>query len=158
MKDWQHGYDLSILKTVEERFSDYNKVVLSPFAQMKKNRIAQLLHEKKFDTYKVPPLICHIPTNIAQHKVHVKAYGSVDIGIREKGERMIENPVGDKDLIIKQINTYKENLWMIINTEYHLGNEIADELGFTKVGIKVNSFSDISNVYLLLWTCLLFFF
>ncbi len=60
---------------------------------------------------------------------------------------MIYNPVGDKEIIKKTINAFKENIWMVINTEYHLGNEVADELGFTKVGIKVNSFSDISNVY-----------
>lgn len=143
MKDWQHGYELENLKLVESHFSDYNKVVLSPFAQMKKNKVATLLHEGKLYMNEG----VYIPTNIAQHAVHVKAYGSVDIGIREKGERMIDNPVGDKEIIMKTINTFKENIWMVINTEYHLGNEIADELGFTKVGIKVNSFSDISNVY-----------
>ena len=143
MKDWQHGYELEALKIVEGQFSDYNKVVLSPFAQMKKNKVATLLHEGKLYMNEG----VYIPTNIAQHAVHVKAYGSVDIGIREKGERMIDNPVGDKEIIMKTIKTFKENIWMIINTEYHLGNEIADELGFTKVGIKVNSFSDISNVY-----------
>jgi len=143
MKDWQHGYELEALKTVEGQFSDYNKVVLSPFAQMKKNKVATLLHEGKL--YMDEGV--YIPTNIAQHNVHVKAYGSVDIGIREKGERMIDNPVGDKGILMKTIKTFKENIWMVINTEYHLGNEIADELGFNKVGIKVNSFSDISNVY-----------
>jgi len=143
MKDWQHGYELEALKTVESHFSDYNKIVLSPFAQMKKNKVATLLHEGKL--YMNDGV--YIPTNIAQHKVHVKAYGSVDVGIREKGERMIDNPVGDKVILMKTIKAFKENIWMVINTEYNLGNEIADELGFTKVGIKVNSFSDISNVY-----------
>jgi len=143
MKPWQHGYELEALKIVEGHFSDYNKVVLSPFAQMKKNKVATLLHEGKL--YMDEGV--YIPTNIAQHNVHVKAYGSVSIGIREKGERMIDNPVGDKVILMKTIKAFKENIWMIINTEYNMGNEIADELGFTKVGIKVNSFSDISNVY-----------
>jgi len=147
MKAWQHGYDLSILKAVEERFADYNEVVLSPFAQMKKNRIADLVHNKKMDTYSEPPFLCHIPTNIAKNAVHVRAYGDVDLGIRAKGERMIDNPVGDKEMIVKQINTYKENIWMTINTQYKMGNDIAKEMGFKKIGIKVNSFSDIINVY-----------
>jgi len=148
MKDWQHGYDLESLKSIETKFSDYNKVVLSPFAQMKKNRVATLLHEGKLDEWSLPNnREAWIPTNIAQHAVHVKAYGSVDIGIRAKGERMIDNPVGNKDILLDRIGAYEENIWMVINTEYHLGNEIADELGFKKVGIKVNSFSDISNVY-----------
>lgn len=148
MKEWQHGYDLESLKSIETKFSDYNKVVLSPFAQMKKNKVATLLHEGKLDEWSLPNnREAWIPTNIAQHAVHIKAYGSVDIGIRQKGERIIDNPVGNKDILLDIIGKYKENTWMIINTEYHLGNEIADELGFTKVGIKVNSFSDISNVY-----------
>jgi len=148
MKDWQKGYELDYLKGIESKFNDYNSIVLSPFAQMKKNKVAQLLHENKLDEWSLPNnKEAWIPTNIAQQAVHVKAYGSVDIGIREKGERMIDNPVGNKDILLDIIGKYEENIWMVINTEYHLGNEIADELGFTKVGIKVNSFSDISNVY-----------
>ena len=148
MKDWQKGYELDYLKGIESKFNDYNSIVLSPFAQMKKNKVAQLLHEKKLDEWSLPNNTeAWIPTNIAQQAVHVKAYGSVDVGIRAKGERMIDNPVGNKDILLDIIGKYKENIWMIINTEYNMGNEIADELGFTKVGIKVNSFSDISNVY-----------
>jgi len=148
MKDWQKGYELDYLKGIEAKFNDYNSVVLSPFAQMKKNKVAQLLHENKLDEWSLPNKTeAWIPTNIAQHAVHIKAYGSVDVGIRQKGERMIDNPIGDKDILLDIIGKYKENLWMIINTEYNLGNEIADELKFEKVGIKVNSFSDISNVY-----------
>lgn len=148
MKDWQYGYELDYLKGIESKFNDYNNIVLSPFAQMKKNKVAQLLHENKLDEWSLPNnKEAWIPTNIAQQAVHVKAYGSVDIGIREKGERMIDNPVGNKDILLDIIGKYEENIWMIINTEYNMGNEVADELGFTKVGIKVNSFSDISNVY-----------
>lgn len=148
MKDWQKGYELDYLKGIESKFNDYNSIVLSPFAQMKKNKVAQLLHENKLDEWSLPNnKEAWIPTNIAQQKVHVKAYGSVDVGIREKGDRLIDNPVGNKDILLDIIGKYKENIWMVINTEYNLGNEIADELGFTKVGIKVNSFSDISNVY-----------
>ena len=154
MKDWQHGYDMEMLLAVEKRFHDYNHIVLSPFAQMKKNKIAMLLHENKLDGYALPPekvghddKITWIPTNVAKHAIHVKAYGNVELGIRQKGERMVDNPVGDKELLLEKINEYPENTWMTINSEYKLGNDIAKELHFKKVGIKVNSFSDIINVY-----------
>ena len=49
MKDWQKGYELDYLKGIESKFNDYNSIVLSPFAQMKKNKVAQLLHENKLD-------------------------------------------------------------------------------------------------------------
>lgn len=147
MKDWQHGYDLDWLKEKENHFADYNKVVLSPFAQMKKNKIAGLLSEDKLLQIDNISGETILPTNVARNAVHVRAYGNVDLGIRQKGERLIDNPVGDKKLLIKTINTFKENIWMMINSEYKLGNEIAKELKFKKIGIKVNSFSDIINVY-----------
>jgi len=149
MKDWQHGYDLDWLKEKENHFADYNKVVLSPFAQMKKNKIAELFSEDKLLQIDNISGETILPTNIAKHAIHVKAYGDVELGIRQKGERMIDNPVGDKELLIKTIKTFKENIWMMINSEYKLGNKIAKELGFNKIGIKVNSFSDIINVYVL---------
>jgi len=147
MKDWQHGYDLDFLLEVQADFHDYNNVVLSPFAEMKKNKVAQLLHEQKMHYVDRLGISAWIPTNVAKHKIHVRAYGNVDLGIRQKGERMIDNPVGNKELLKKTINEYPENVWMTINSEYELGNEIAKELGFNKIGIKVNSFSDIINVY-----------
>ena len=152
MKAWQKGYELAYLKGVESSFKAYNEIVLSPFAQMKKNKVAQLLHEHKIDEFELPSKngkerIAWIPTNVAKHAVHVKIHGSLSLGVREKGERMIDNPVGDKDILLDRIEAYKENIWMMINSQYNLGNEIAKEMGFNKIGIKVNSFSDIINVY-----------
>ena len=152
MKAWQKGYELDYLKGIESMFKAYNEVVLSPFAQMKKNKVAQLLHEHKIDEWELPPKngkerIAWIPTNIAKHDVYVKIHGSISLGVREKGERVIDNPVGDKDILLDRIGAYEENIWMMINSQYNLGNEIAKEMGFNKIGIKVNSFSDIINVY-----------
>ncbi len=154
MKDWQHGYELEELKLIENQFQDYNSVVLSPFAQMKKNKVANLLHENKIESYILPPKkIGHevrsawIPTNVAKSAVHVRAYGKVDLGIRQRGERMIDNPVGDEGILEDRIGAYKENVWMTINSQYDKGNQIAKRLNFKKIGIKVNSFSDIINVY-----------
>ncbi len=148
MKAWQKGYEIAYLKGIEKRFTDYNAVVLSPFAQMKKNKVADLLDNDKLDIKIDGHKESLIPTNIARNAVHVRAYSDVDLGIRAKGERMIDNPVGDKEEIKKQINKYKENMWMTINSQYKMGNEIAKELDFEKIGIKINSFSDIINVYI----------
>ena len=147
MKDWQHGYELAYLKGIESRFKAYNEIVLSPFAEMKKNKIASLLDNDKLDIHMDRWQESLIPTNVAKHDVYVKIHGSISLGVREKGERVIDNPVGDKDLLIKDILKYQENIWMMINSQYNLGNEIAKEMGFNKIGIKVNSFSDIINVY-----------
>ncbi len=147
MKAWQKGYELAYLKGIESRFKAYNEIVLSPFAEMKKNKIADLLDNDKIDIHMDRWRESLIPTSIAKHAVYVKVHNSLSLGMREKGERIIDNPVGDKDLLIKDILKYQENIWMMINSQYNLGNEIAKEMGFNKIGIKVNSFSDIINVY-----------
>jgi hypothetical protein len=92
-----------------------------------------------------------IPTKIAQTTTPVKMFGDVVIGKKQKGERMIENPVaihGAVPLVIDRINSYTENCWMLVNLEYEEGNNIAKICGFKKIGTKVNSFSDIINVYI----------
>jgi len=147
MKAWQCGYDLDWLKEKENDFADYNKVVLSPFAQMKKNKIAELFSKDKLLQIDNIAGETILPTSVASNAVHVRVYRDVDLGIRQKGERVIDNPVGDKELLIKTIKTFKENIWMNINSNYKLGNQIAKKLKFEKIGIKVNSFSDIINVY-----------
>ena len=45
MKDWQHGYEIDFLKEVERRYARYNSFTYSPFAQVKKNTIAECLHK-----------------------------------------------------------------------------------------------------------------
>ena len=45
MKDWQRGFELQYLKNLEQKYVDYNAYTLSPFAQFKKNNIAESLHK-----------------------------------------------------------------------------------------------------------------
>jgi|FLOH01.1.fsa_nt_gi hypothetical protein len=148
MKDWQHGYELDYLKGIEASFGDYNKVVLSPFAEMKKNRVAERLHKGDMQIIKRDDVeVAWIPTTVARTNTPVKMFGKVVIGNKRKGERVIENPVGDEDILKYTINSYLENIWMIVNAEYELGNKIALDCGFKQIGVKINSFSDILNVY-----------
>ena len=149
MKDWQHGYEMDYLKGIESSFGDYNKTVLSPFAEMKKNRVAERLHKGEMDIIKVNDVeVAWIPTKVARTNTPVKMFGKVVIGNKKKGERVIENPVGDKETLIDRINSYKENIWMIVNSEYEFGNHIAQVCNFKQIGVKINSFSDILKVYI----------
>jgi len=148
MKDWQHGYELEYLKSIESSFSEYNKVCLSPFAEMKKNRVAERLFSKEMDIVKKEDKeVAYIPTSVARTKTPVKMFNNVVIGIKKKGERVIENPTGDELSVKERINSYAENCWMVVNSEYEFGNKIAIDCGFKKIGSKINSFSDILNVY-----------
>ncbi len=148
MKDWQYGYEMDYLKGIEASFGDYNKIVLSPFAEMKKNRVAERLHNGEMDIIKSGDKeIAWIPTKVARTNTPVKMFGKVVIGNKKKGERVIENPVGDAVTLANTINSYKENIWMIVNSEYDLGNRIAEICNFKQIGVKINSFSDILKVY-----------
>jgi len=149
MKPWQHGYELDYLKSVESHFGDYNKIVLSPFAEMKKNRVAERLHNGEMDIIKKDDVeVAWIPTKVARTNTPVKMFGKVVIGNKKKGERVIENPVGEVTTLANTINSYKENIWMIVNSEYELGNKIAEICNFKQIGVKINSFSDILKVYI----------
>src|SRR3972149_1697283 len=102
-KPWQKGYELEYLKHLEGKFSEYNRVCLSPFAQ-----------------------------------------------IKQKGERAIDNPTCDNGHIedlMSRIKGYAENCWFFANVDYVLGNVIAEQTGFKKIGVKISSFADITNVY-----------
>lgn len=143
MKDWQHGYELDYLKGIEKDFEPYNKVCLSPFAVMKKNRVA----ERLFKNQLVISGKSYILTSIANSNMPIKMFGDVIIGKKQKGERLIENPVGDKIILANIIDGYSENCWMYINAEYKEGLELAELCGFIRVGTKVNSFSDITFVF-----------
>ena len=148
MKPWQHGYELDYLKGIESSFGDYNKVVLSPFAEMKKNRVAERLHKGEIQIIKSGDVeVAWIPTTVARTNTPVKMFGKVVIGNKKKGERVIENPVGDVVTLTNTINSYPENCWMIVNAEYETGNKIAEICNFKHIGVKINSFSDILNVY-----------
>lgn len=143
MKDWQHGYELDYLKDIEKDFEPYNKICLSPFAVMKKNRVA----ERLFKNQLVISGKSYILTSIANSSMPIKMCGDVVIGKKQKGERLIENPVGDKIILAGIIDGYTENCWLYINAEYKEGIELAELCGFIRVGTKINSFSDITFVY-----------
>ena len=43
MKDWQKGYQLDYLKKITAEYDHYNSFTDSPFAQFKKNNVADFL-------------------------------------------------------------------------------------------------------------------
>ena len=49
MKDWQKGIPLEILLRLEATWKRYNERCLSPFLEMKKNKIAAAMDEGKYE-------------------------------------------------------------------------------------------------------------
>ena len=52
MKDWQKGIELDELLKLEKTWEGYNERCLSPFLEMKKNKIAAAMD---LDQYKIRP-------------------------------------------------------------------------------------------------------
>ena len=49
MKDWQKGIELDELLKLEKTWERYNERCLSPFLEMKKNKIAAAMYEGKYE-------------------------------------------------------------------------------------------------------------
>lgn len=148
-KSWQHGYDLTYLKQLESYFSEYNKYSLSPFTEVKKNTIAEGLHNKDlhiyFDDDKFDYAI-----DIKMAKTTSKIYMHTDtlLGTRRPGDVTFSKLVGNFEKLCNKLNEYTDkSCWMFLWTEDSNSNLIADACKFTKIGTKITSFGEMYNVY-----------
>jgi hypothetical protein len=150
-KPWQHGYALDYLKQLEARFTHFNSFALGPFTQMKKNTIAQALHEKTLeiaDDY-------IIETAIAKTSTPIKAYLDVVIAHKERGDRVVSsftttNAAGRRAMataLIERLQSYEEPTWLWVWQESASDVAIAHAAGYRFVASKITSFSEIRGLY-----------
>ena len=146
MKDWQHGIELEELKKLEEIWSDYNSNIKSPFLEMKKNKIAEAIHRENYndtEDYAVQSRILK-----AGSKINMYSAYAVPIASPNKGDRMIDRiAYRDKNKIIDVLKDYSEDAFLFINEECEGDREVAKKAGYNKIGVKINTFSDILGVY-----------
>lgn len=84
-KPWQHGYDLDYLLTLESRYTSYNARTLGPFAQFKKNRIAERLHKGELQLGKD---WSYVMTR-AKVRTALTLFPNVVFGERQMGDRTL---------------------------------------------------------------------
>ena len=146
MKPWQHGHEISKLLEIEALFSEYNSLCISPFLEMKKNRVAEHLHNERLvleDGFRF--VLKQVSINSSPIKVY--SARSEVLAYKEKGEYeitslMVENQKAFSDYL----QTLKGNVW-IISFDY-CEKAILDS-GFEKIGYKYSSFGDDLAVYFL---------
>lgn len=144
MKPWQHGYELDYLVSLQEQYRKYNSYTDSPFAQFKKNNIAEALHTKSlmmFDDSMMKVDLAKVRSKITMH-------GDTVIGYKEPGDYIfscISNPNADVKNAVSKFRD--KNCWMFVWAEWQEAKEFAKDCGFDYVGCKVTTFGEIHSVW-----------
>ena len=146
MKDWQKGIELEDLLDQEKIWKCYNERCLSPFLEMKKNKIAAAIDA---DNY-----VCGhewaLQSRVLKAKSRINMYSAYDIPIAtiEKGDRVVDRiACNQPDELVRRLKKFREDTFLFINEEHNIDKFVADWSGFYKIGIKINTFGDIQGVY-----------
>lgn len=150
MKDWQHGFELDYLKGLEKRFADYNAYTLSPFAQFKKNNIAESLFKGTLtllDDAAMEVVVSKSASNITMH-------GDTVIAKKQKGDITIGKLSGNLESLKNKIDCptdmhYNEprDMWMYVWAENTEHCKFAEDMGFCYVGPKITTYGEIFAIY-----------
>ena len=146
MKDWQKGIELDELLKLEKTWERYNERCLSPFLEMKKNKIAAAIDEGKY----VSGYEWAIQSRLLKVRTKINMYSAYDIPIAtvEKGDRIVDRiAFNQPEQIVEELRLYEEDTFLFINEEHHIDRLVADWAGYKKIGIKINTFGDIQGVY-----------
>jgi hypothetical protein len=143
MKAWQKGYTLEYLEEIVDRFSDFNEFSCSPFSEMSKNKVAESLEKNHIE------ILTHaiIESHINRNRNEITVDGTVVIGIKEDGDRIVTKISGDMIPLSAKLKSYTEPTWLFIWEEDVKSRNIASSAEFKKIGAKVTSFGEIYGVY-----------
>ena len=151
MKDWQKGYLLEYLLELEDFYSRHNTHSCSPFSAMKKNTIASGLYGNTLKIYEHDEKrIVMVDTKIARTRSAITMYGSIKIGVKEKGDRVITKLAwkeGHEKTATDVIESFTEPCWLYVWAEDNEANDIAKKADFEWVGTKVTTFGELYAVY-----------
>jgi hypothetical protein len=141
-KDWQYGYEIDYLKSIESTYERYNSFTDSPFAQYKKNNIAEDLHNGNL----VFENNCSYVKNIINKKIAITMYPGVVIAHKEPGDQVITKLIGD-DIGLESIcRSVVDNTWLYIWME-DIDTRRIVEKHFDYVGSKITTFGEIYGIY-----------
>ena len=146
MKDWQKGIELEDLLAQEKIWERYNERCLSPFLEMKKNKIAAAIDADNYvcgHEWAVQSRILKVRTKINMYSAY-----NIPIATVEKGDRVVDRiACNQPETIVDKLKSYNEDTFLFINEEYNIDRFVANWSGFDKIGIKINTFGDIQGVY-----------
>ena len=149
MKEWQHGIDLDVLLAIESLYEKYNTYTDSPFKQIKKNNIAEALHngDLKVLYRNGAPVSSHF-SHRAKVCSPIYMCGDTLIGEKIKNDLTLSCFAGEKQWHLERLRDYKfDNAWLQVWAEDKEANDLAIEAGFTYVFGKITTFGEIISMY-----------
>ena len=125
MKDWQKGIELDDLLKLEKTWEGYNERCLSPFLEMKKNKIAASIDAGTYDSgYEWA-----IQSRILKVKSKINMYSAYDIPIAtvQKGDRIVDRIACNQpdQLVEETLKKYNEDTFLFINEEHNIDRFVA---------------------------------
>lgn len=144
MKTWQRGYELDYLKSIELSYQEYNSYACSPFAQFKKNDIADALSKKTLILYKDGA------ANISRSKVNtpINIHGDITIAMKQPGDITIKHLIGTLNRRLGILNsTDTTPTWLYTWATDSSTNYLAEIAGFEYVGAKITTFGEVFSIW-----------
>ena len=146
MKDWQKGIELDELLKLEKTWEGYNERCLSPFLEMKKNKIANAINLGEYQSGHEWAIQSRVLK--AKSKINMYSAYKIPIATIEKGDRVVDRiAYNQPDIIVTMLKKYDEDTFLFINEEHHIDRMVATWANYRKLGIKINTFGDIQGVY-----------
>ena len=146
MKDWQKGIELDELLKLEKTWEGYNKRCLSPFLEMKKNKIAAAIDIDQYQhgyEWAIQSRILKVNTKINMYSAY-----NIPIATVQKGDRVVDRiAFNQPDPVVQALKDFEEDVFLFINEEHSCDKLVANWAGFRKIGVKINTFGDIQGVY-----------
>ena len=147
MKPWQRGYELAELLALEARYTDYNAHTQSPFSMMKKNRIADRLHD---ETLQVGDTWAYVQT-LAKVRTSMYLFPDVEFAVRQCGDRVLTHLAVDWSGMTwveewERILSDPIPLWIQVWADDAAANH-AVAARAARVGTKVTTFGDVFAWY-----------
>ena len=146
MKDWQKGIELEELLKLEKTWEGYNERCLSPFLEMKKNKIAAAMDINQYEhgfEWAIQSRVLKVKTKINMYSAY-----KIPIATVEKGDRIIDRMTYNQpEAIVEKLRSYDEDTFLYLNEEHPTDKFVARQAGYRKLGIKINTFGDIQGVY-----------
>ena len=145
MKDWQKGIELDELLKLEKTWKQYNERCLSPFLEMKKNKIANAIDQGQYEFGHEWAIQSRVQK--AKSKINMYSAYKIPIATVEKGDRVVDRIACNQPDPLVEALRFNEDTFLFINEEHNIDRFVASWAGFRKLGIKINTFGDIQGVY-----------
>ena len=157
MKEWQCGYELEYLRKLEAFYAPHNKFAISPFAEFKKNNIAEHLRKKTLhfvttpDNHPVYDIFAAYVAEEAKVMAKITMFGNTIIGEKFKGDITLSRLVGNPHSLLEVLHPNgkfgDKNCWLVTFAGNKEVCALARLSGFNYVGYKVTSFSEVMAVF-----------